>query len=116
LRKIEQAIIGTYDGFTFYFVDGDAVRDIDIDFVSGGNPARYLYVPEGHLWIERNSSNKDTIDTMLHEYKECKKMIEDGWAYERSHGYALDIGIKIRKDKDLHGDIFEKFKELAEKY
>jgi hypothetical protein len=53
---------------------------------------------------------------MIHEYKECKKMIEDRWDYNKSHEYALGIGIKIRKDKNLHGDVFEKFKELANRY
>lgn len=116
LDKIEQAVIGTYDGFTFYFIDGDSVRDIDIDFVAGGNPARYLYVPENHIWIERLNDNKDAVDCLVHEYKETKKMIDHGWTYDKAHDYANSVCNKIREKETIDGDIFGQFKKFVDKY
>ena len=49
-KDVPKHFYGEYKGYKVFNVDGNYIRDnIDIDFVGGGNPARYQYVPQGDL-------------------------------------------------------------------
>lgn len=102
-EKLPKKQIGKYRGYKVYEVDGNYVRNnIDIDFVGGGNPARYQYVPEGELWIERLGDNEktDVMGFIKHEYTECERMKKLGETYEEAHEVASEVEKKLRKKID----------------
>lgn len=82
-------------------VDGQVVRDrVDIDFVAGGNPGRYSYVPHGQIWVEADSSPKDKVATILHEVHEDDLMRNSALSYEDAHDDALRLERKFRQHSD----------------
>jgi len=77
-----------------YLVDGLYVRNhLDIDFVMGGNGARYSYVPEGEIWIEEVYETKriDMSACALHEFYECWLMKNKNMSYDDAHDSASKI-------------------------
>lgn len=90
--------IGVIDKFTVYTVNAEIIRDmVDIDFTTGGNPARYSYVPKDEIWLENTMSPNDTWPTIIHEYLECFMMQAHHYSYDRAHDFANDIEFKIRE-------------------
>lgn len=82
-------------------VDGEKVRDlVDIDFVAGGNPGRYAYVPHGQIWVESHVSPKDKAATVLHEVHEDDRMRHGGLSYEAAHDEALALERRFRRRAD----------------
>ena len=89
--------MGTLMGSTIWLVDGTAVRDnVDVDFVLGGNPARYAYVPLREYWIEKDITPQEMAYTLYHEIIETTRMIDLGGSYEDEHGVAAAAEEKIR--------------------
>jgi len=91
LRLIKRRSGGKIGDFEVWFVDGEIIRDhIDLDFVLGGNPGRYRYVPEGEIWIERGLrlTPTDAAPTILHEAVECILMQTAGATYSQGHDAA----------------------------
>jgi hypothetical protein len=81
---------------SIYYVDGIYIRDhIDVDFCLAGNWARYIYVPQGELWIEAAES-EDFWPIIVHEYTETKHMVEEGMSYEDAHELASATEMKVR--------------------
>jgi len=110
LSKVHVELIGAYKGKKFWLVDGTYIRDkIDEDFVEGGNPGRYSYVPEHEFWIEKVMVIKDQLCTMVHEYVERDKMELEHWSYDRAHNYALGVEKKIREDMPKKGSLMKDF-------
>lgn len=104
--QIYKNYIGEQEGYRFYLVDGLYIRNkIDKDFIQGGNFARDLYVPEKQLWIEYFMKYPDQVYTMLHEFLETRKMVNEGWNYdtggEKAHSYADNIEGIMRKDTGI---------------
>jgi hypothetical protein len=88
LRTI--GVIHEFGSGTVYVdeVEGEKVRDlVDVDFVAGGNPARYAYIQRMHIWIEAKQSQKDKAATIVHELIEYVLM-KSGKSYEEAHGIA----------------------------
>lgn len=64
-------VVGQAGGHAVLAVDGQVVRDlVDVDFTTGGNDARYRYVPPGEVWVERFLSPGDMAPVVLHELVE----------------------------------------------
>jgi hypothetical protein len=98
LDRIHVEFLGEYKGYKFWLVDGSYVRDsIEIDFIEGGNPGRYGYVPEDEIWIEKIMAPKDQLSTMVHEFIEMKRMENKHWDYDKAHNYSSNFEEKIRK-------------------
>lgn len=98
LRRIRSERIGRLHGFDVWLVDGTVVRnEIDIDFVAGGNPARYGYVPEGEIWVEQVYGPLDVEATALHEAIECERMQRLGESYDDAHDHALGHEQEFRR-------------------
>lgn len=98
-NKLPKQFLKNYKNYKIYIVDGNYIRNnIDIDFVGGGNPSRYQYVPKGELWVEKLSDgNKNDIDAFIeHEYVECERMKNKGESYDVAHEKASEVEKIIR--------------------
>lgn len=90
--------LGNVISFDVWSVDGEAIRNqIDIDFVAGGNPGRYNYVPMGQIWIERNIARKGIAPVIVHEIVECIFMQVGRMTYSQAHDMANAIEGDMRR-------------------
>ena len=70
-----------------WIVDGQFVRDhIWIDYVMGGNPERYDFIPSGEIWID-NDNEAEAGFILLHELHESTLM-SGGMGYDDAHDAA----------------------------
>ena len=99
LEKIRVDFAGkVLDSYKIFEVNGDYIRTkVDIDFVSGGNPARYAYIPDGEIWIDENLHPNDFAATVIHEFSECTIMKYKGKSYDHAHDKASAIELSFRK-------------------
>ena len=95
LRKIRGEALGELGGFTVYAVDGVAVRLLDVDFYDGANPGRYVYVPDGEIWIDsqKAAAPTDLACCALHHAVEALVMAE-GATHDAGH-CAAHIGEEL---------------------
>ena len=102
-RSIPREFLGKVDGFYVYRVDGSRVRDtLDVDFTSGGNAGRYLYVPEGQIWIDDGLTEEDVAPTILHEYRETLLM-RRGIPYDEAHEVSAEVESRFRRSRVYEG-------------
>lgn len=96
--KIDKKELGKIEDFEVYLVDGEEVRNIlDQDFTTGGSSGRYIYIPEGEVWIEDGMTSDDTLSTLIHEFVECYFMENKGLNYAHAHDKANIYERKVRK-------------------
>lgn len=92
LEQIQKESLGTFGGYELRLVDAAEVRNwLDVDFVEGGNPARYGYVPMTEIWVDRSNMAASPLDGMaiaLHEACEGILMEKHGLDYDRAHECA----------------------------
>ena len=101
LDKIKVENIGTIAGMDVWLVDGELIRnEVDVDMVAGANPFRYLFVPNGELWIEKTSSPNDTIAIAVHERIESYLMDTEGLDYSDAHDSTNVYEISVRQAID----------------
>lgn len=99
-------------GYNIWTVDGNYIRSvIDIDFVAGGNPGVYAYVPKNEIWIENVYQLPDIVATLYHEIIECSLMKTNHLAYDVAHDLASEQEIKLRKK--MQNQKLISFEELA---
>ena len=116
LKNIHRKLLGKYGPYKIYIINGEYIRDkIDIDFILGGNPGRYGYIPEDEIWIGDTTEIGDMAPNLLHEYIELRKMIDIGWDYDKAHDYASSFEIEFRKIYKPSGDIVKDFIRQIEK-
>lgn len=102
LNRLHVHKLGKLGGYDVWLVDGTFVRDhIDIDFVAGGNPSRYGYVPMNELWVEATQAKEDIASSALHECVEAILMKKHGQDYDHAHNHASKVEIRYRK---VHSD------------
>ena len=90
--------LGKLGQFTVYTVNGRYIREhLDLDFVSGGNPARYGYIPDLELWVGQDMDTSEWATIALHEYAEARLMTDEGLSHEEAHDQALLIEGEFRK-------------------
>jgi len=99
LNEIQKEIVGKVLGiYKIYIINGDLIRTkVDIDFVDGGNPARYRYVPENRIWIDEHMHPNDAAAVVIHEFVEYIIMKYKGKSYDHSHDRASAVELKFRK-------------------
>lgn len=97
LKKVHCEKLGEVYDFNVYSVDGEYV---DIDFVAGGNPGRYSYVPKDEIWVEEVYDQADTVCSVFHEIIECTLMTEEGMDYSSAHDVAAEHELKLRQAID----------------
>ena len=99
--SVDKKELFTFKKFKFVLVDAEKIRNsVDIDFVAGGNPARYQYVPENEIWIESTMSMNDIAATALHELIECILMSKRHYDYGDAHDLASKVEQKLRNKFD----------------
>ncbi len=97
-EKVYQEQIGTIGDYEIWRVDGEYIRDnVNVDYVEGGNPGRYGFVPEGEIWLESEFSLVDLYATMIHEFVEVSHMVEDVWTYDKAHDKANEFETQFRQ-------------------
>lgn len=75
-----------------WLVDGEKVRDaFKTDFIEGGNPAVYKWIPKNEIWIENGIHDQEIPYIILHEYSEYLLMTEKGLIYDKAHEMASKI-------------------------
>lgn len=106
LKQYKQNLYGTVLGMQVWGVDGFAIRSTkDLDFVAGGNPARYRYVPNDELWVESSMSPPDALCTSVHEGIETVLMtrgISYGDAHSLSNVFEWNLRQEMLAEKVKH--------------
>lgn len=89
LALVGRKPLGELGRYAVFLVNGQAVREnIDLDFVAGGNPSRYGYIPLGEIWIE--GTVRELGANALHEFIEAESMLMTGMNYDKAHEAALN--------------------------
>ena len=88
-------------GIDIWFVNGDklrsGVKSGDIDFTMGGHGYRYLYIPEGEIWIESAyKETKELMSIVWHEYLERSLMLSE-MSYSNAHSFASTFEMASRE-------------------
>lgn len=100
IKKVYLQKLGRRRGLAIWLVDGAFIRQhIYPDFVYGGNDQRYLFIPKGEIWIDSEVSVKEMEFTIAHEIKE-RKLMAKGLSYDEAHKKALQLELRLRKQKE----------------
>lgn len=104
-EAIGKQLIGLAFGLRVCSVDGHAVRNlVDLDFLFGGNPARYAYIPLDEVWIDAGLQTDDIAGTIVHELVEYPMMRWAGLTYTEAHRIANDYECLIREYESTVGE------------
>jgi hypothetical protein len=108
LDHVRLQLLGTVVDCPAWLVSGLSVRTPptdeqdsiwDIDFVEGGNGARYRYVPAAELWAEDIFAHKgwgEIACILVHECHEFYGMRDDGLDYSHAHDDANKVEGALR--------------------
>jgi len=101
--------MGVRDGFDIWIVDGATVRrEIYPEFLFGGNPQRYPFVPRRELWVDNAIAAEEFGYTVAHELRERSLMAHKKISYEDAHKLALDLERSMRREEDSSAREHEK--------
>jgi hypothetical protein len=93
--------MGMREGYNVWIVDGEAVRrDIYPSFLYGGNPQRYLFIPQKEIWIDNAIAAEEFEYTLAHELLERLLMARQGMSYSDAHNRALELEHAMRRAND----------------
>ena len=115
LTRVHKEYFGQILGYSVFVVNGEVVRnEVDVDFVAGGNPSRYAYVPENTLWVEYTSP-LDAVATAMHECFESELMRAEGMKYSKAHDAACELEKAFRAQyKDGPAPTLQQAEEFLE--
>ena len=109
VRDVYRMHMGMRDGFDIWIVDGGVVRrEIYPEFLFGGNPQRYLFVPRREIWIDNVVAAEEFGYTVAHELRERNLMAHKKVSYENAHRVALDLERAMRRSDDSSAREHEK--------
>jgi hypothetical protein len=98
-KSVYRAYFGEKNGYKVWIVDGAKIREeIFNEFIYGGNPQRYPFVPEGEIWIDNSISAEEYSTTLSHEINECNLMAKFGMTYFDAHDSSLMVELKMRRE------------------
>ncbi len=101
--------MGVRDGFDIWIVDGGTVRrEIYPEFLFGGNPQRYLFVPRREIWIDNTIAAEEFGYTVAHELRERGLMAHKRISYGDAHSLALGLERSMRRADDSSSREHEK--------
>jgi hypothetical protein len=121
LNKKKQAVANVYrapvggNGKTkIWIVDGLIIRrDLFDEFLYGGNPERYPFVPKHEIWIDNAISAEEYEYTLAHELNEFNLMATKGMSYAQAHDSSLMIELKMRNKDNGESRAHEKSLRLV---
>lgn len=100
-QEIARTPIGQLGKWKICEVDGTEVRDkLYVDFVMGGNPYRYKFIPKDEIWIEKAQTAPEKHMTIIHEIMESGKMAK-GESYGKAHDETAETEKKMRHAGDV---------------
>lgn len=86
------------DGTKIYIIDGTEVRrEIDDDFIMGGNGFAYDYVPQDEIWLEKLLDQNERFFIFIHERIESQLMKLYGYDYDAAHMAASGVELAARR-------------------
>lgn len=89
--------VGRVNGVNVRLVDGGAVKvEYNMDFVEGGNDARYEFIPDHEIWVDINVASHEHAFIALHELTERDLMTEKHLPYEQAHVVANEAERQAR--------------------
>ena len=71
-----------------------------MDFIEGGNPSRYKFVPPGQIWIDQAIDPSERKFIVLHEMLEERLMRNRGLRYDPAHNIANRYEKKWRQQEE----------------
>ena len=85
------------NGVIAWIVSGLNVRNrYDVNFIQGGNPQRYSYIPVNEIWLD-NALDPDEYEAVLvHEATE-RSLMQQGMSYDVAHKQAEDAEYAYRE-------------------
>jgi hypothetical protein len=93
---------GVAEGQHVWIVDGSVIRrEVYPEFLYGGNPQRYRYIPPGQIWVDNAIAADEYSYTVAHELYERALMARKGMTYAEAHDSALALERRLR-DRDWH--------------
>ncbi|MDD5362213.1 MAG: hypothetical protein PHN88_08775 [Ignavibacteria bacterium] len=97
LQNIYRTYMGERNNFKVWVVDGALIREtIFNEFIYGGNDERYIFVPEGEMWIDNSISAEEYETTLQHEINERNLMRKFGMTYFDAHDSSLSLELQMR--------------------
>lgn len=100
--------MGMKDGLNVWIVDGATVRrDIYPEFLYGGNPQRYLFIPQHEIWIDNAITSEEFGYTLAHELREREVMARNKMPYDDAHNDALGLEHIMRRADDSSARVHE---------
>jgi hypothetical protein len=89
---------GEKEGFKIWIVDGSIIRRaIFNEFVYGGNPERYTFIPDSEIWIDNSISSEEFETTLAHELNERNLMAKCAMSYYDAHDSSLAVELQMRR-------------------
>ncbi len=82
--------LGSLGETTVWSVNGNAIRDLDLDFELGANASRYVYVPPGDIWVDQGLTARpaDLAAVAFHHAIEGAIMAEGKISHDCAHHAA----------------------------
>ena len=97
--QIYRYYCGEKDGFKIWIVDGARIRkEISNEFIYGGNPERYTFIPGNEIWIDNSVSSEEFETTLAHELNERALMAKFAMAYYDAHDSSLALELRMRRE------------------
>ncbi len=101
--------IGTCAGLEFWLVNEKRAQDLCyVNFVEGGNPAVYAFVPAGQGWIGDQVAPEERDFIKLHEADEYSWMHRAGMSYTEAHREASHVEWVARQHPETLPDLLAK--------
>jgi hypothetical protein len=98
-QNIYRFYCGEQDGYKIWIVDGAEIRrEFFNEFLYGGNPERYTFVPAGEIWIDNSISAEEYQTTLAHELNERSLMAKFKMAYFDAHDSSLQLEVIMRNE------------------
>lgn len=89
----------------------------ELQFVSAGNPGRFLVVPEGEIWLGLALELENSLPFLMHEHVENTTMNLYGLSYNDAHDVADAVEARVREEvsPDLRVTLATHLVEVAER-
>jgi hypothetical protein len=97
IQNVYRVSLGEQAGKKVWIVDGLVIRrDIFGEFLYGGNPQRYPWIPKNEIWIDHAISAEEFKYTLMHELHERDLMAKKGMSYADAHDSSLAVERNLR--------------------